>query len=166
MAMVNVEPDMSRVMQWQAFLDSEFANPDDKEIGPEYYEMAIDYLESYDFCAGVKESYVAMLFPGILAMYLFKIENRSTFGDWVWVVVGDIPPAVFSTSAGRKPGMVLDAYLGEMDTWVQAVNKGKPVDDLIPVNAPPTKEYADMLGSRLNFIGERILLAEYKDDLR
>jgi hypothetical protein len=163
--MTNIDPDMSRVMSWQKFIESEYANPDDKEIGPEYYERARKYIESYDFCAGIKEAYVAMLYPGIIAMYLFKIENRSTFGEWVWVIVGDIPPAVFSPSVGRTPGMVLDAYLGEMDVWVEAVNEGKPVDKLIPVNAPPTKEYADMLLGRLEFIGERILMEEYKDDL-
>lgn len=163
--MTNIEPDMSKVMPWQKFMDSEYANPDDKEIGPGYYERAYNYLKSYDFCAGIQEAYVAMLYPGILGMFLFKIENRSTFGDWVWAIVGDIPPAVFSTSVGRTPGMVLDAYLGEMDAWVEAVQQDMPVDDLIPVNAPPTKEYADMLLSRLEFIGERILMEEYKDDL-
>lgn len=152
-------------MPWQDFIASEFANPDDKEFGPEYYERAKKYLASYDFCAGITESHVAMLYPGILAMYLFKIKNKSNFGDWVWVIVGDIPPAVFSTYVGDKPGMALDAYLGEMDAWVEAVHKGLPVDDLIPVNAPPTKEYADMLLGRLNFIGEKILMEEYKDDL-
>ena len=163
--MANAEPDMARVMSWQDFMRSEYANPDDKEIGPEYYERATKYLASYNFCAGIKEAYVAMLYPGILSMFLFKIDNKSTFGEWVWVIVGDIPPAVFSTSVGRTPGMVLDAYLGEMDEWVEAVHSGKPVDDLIPVNAPPTKEFADMLLGRLEFIGEKILMQEYKDDL-
>jgi len=163
--MTNIEPDMSRVMPWETFIGSKYANSDDKESGPEYYDRARNYLASYDFCAAIKEAHVAMLYPGILGMFLFKIENRSSFGDWVWVIVGDIPPAVFSTSAGKNPGMVLDAYLGEMDEWVEAVHKGMPVDDLIPVNAPPTKEYADMLLGRLNFIGERILMEEYKGDL-
>lgn len=56
-------------------------------------------------------------------------------------------------------------YLGEMNRWVEVVDEGAPVDELLPVNALPTKEDADVLRRRLDFIGEKILMAEYKDDL-
>jgi hypothetical protein len=160
-----VEPDLKKVQLWSAFLEMNRPDPLDREYGLEYYGRARKFLESYEFCASIKESYIAMLYPKIIGMYLFKIENRSTFGEWVWVVVGDIPPCVLPISAGRSPGMVLDAYLGEMDKWVEAVNEGNPVDDLFPVNAPRTKEYADMLLGRLEFIGERILMKDYNDDV-
>ena len=61
--------------------------------------------------------------------------------------------------------MALDAYLGKMQDWVDAVDEGRSVEDLLPVNAAPTKEYADLLRGRLEFIGERILMAEYRDQL-
>lgn len=44
-----------------------------------------------------------------------------------------------------------------MQDWVDAVNLGQPVENLIPVNAPPTKEYAAMLQSRLTFLKEQLL---------
>ncbi len=61
--------------------------------------------------------------------------------------------------------MALDAYLGEMLDWVEAVDEGRSVEDLLPVNVPPTKEWADNLRRRLDFIGNKILLAEYRDQL-
>jgi hypothetical protein len=165
MAMVDSEPDLSKVLLWSDFLSADLPDPDDKEFGNIYYKRASEFLASHDFCAAIKKSYIAMIYPGVIGVFLFRIENKSTFGEWVWVFVGDIPPAVFSLSIGRNPGMALDAYLGEMDMWVDAVKKGEAVDDLVPVNAPPTKEYADMLLSRLDFIGEKILMEDYKDDL-
>jgi hypothetical protein len=52
-----------------------------------------------------------------------------------------------------------------MSEWVDAVKNGRPVDELIPVNVPPTMEYADMLENRLNYLDTEILI-DYKDDLK
>jgi len=44
-----------------------------------------------------------------------------------------------------------------MRGWVDAAKNGEPVDDLIPVNVPPTPEWAEELDSRLNFISKKNL---------
>lgn len=44
-----------------------------------------------------------------------------------------------------------------MQKWVAAVRSGQMVEQLIPVNAPPTRQYADMLDSRLAFIRDELL---------
>ena len=80
-------------------------------------------------------------------------------------VVGDIPPAILPIGAGSNAAMALDVYLGEMQEWVEAVDEGRSVEDLLPVNVPPTKEWADDLRGRLDFIDNKILLAEYRDQL-
>jgi hypothetical protein len=163
--MNSLEPDLSKVQPWSEFLSLQLPDPLDREYGEKYYSRATDFLKTHTWCADIKESYIGILSPKIIAVYLFRIVNRDTFGDWVWVIVGDIPPAVLPIAAGNVPAMALDAYLGEMDVWVEAVDKGRPIDDLIPVNAPPTKEYAERLRWRLDFIGEKILMADYEDDL-
>lgn len=157
-----VKPDLSKVMLWSIFLESDY---EDKNGGKELHQRAKSFLKLYSWCQGVKESYVGMLYPAILGIFLFKIIPGENVGEWIWAVVGDIPPALLPLAAGENPAMVLDAYLGEMQRWVDAIDQGKSIDGLLPVNAPPTKEYADMLRGRLEFIGEEILMAEYRDDL-
>jgi hypothetical protein len=158
-----VKPDLSKVMSWSTFLKSDY---NDKDGGKELYLRAKSFLELYDWCRGIKESYVGMIYPEILGIFLFNIIPGEDVREWIWAVVGDIPPALLPLAAGENPAMVLDAYLGEMQRWVDAVRAGKSISGLLPVNAPPTKEYAEMLGSRLEFIGEEILMTEYEDDLR
>jgi hypothetical protein len=51
----------------------------------------------------------------------------------------------------------LEGYMFEMTKWVEAIEQGKSVEDLIPVNAPPTAEYADPLRRRLDFLRSEIL---------
>ena len=163
--MTIAEPNLSKVLPWQTLLAAEFDDQEDRECAADYYSRARGYLESHRWCRGIKESYVGMFYSQIVSVSLFKIDPGENIGDWMWVIVGDIPPATLPLAAGENPAMALDVYLGEMQEWVDAVDKGRSVEDLLPVNAPPTKEYADMLRGRLEFIGERILLAEYRDQL-
>jgi len=51
----------------------------------------------------------------------------------------------------------IELYDDLMQEWVDAVLAGEPTDDLIPVNVPPTREYAEMLRSRLELIREMII---------
>lgn len=78
----------------------------------------------------------------------------------LWVVVGDIPPAYLRVDADDDPEDALDMYIRMMGAWVDAVEQGKPVDGLIPVNVPPTAEYAEMLGGRLMFLQENFFSDE------
>lgn len=59
---------------------------------------------------------------------------------WIWVIVGDLPPAYITTENNANPACALDGYITEMKEWVEAVRMGKPTSERIPVNAPPTFE--------------------------
>jgi hypothetical protein len=48
----------------------------------------------------------------------------------------------------------LDAYIGEMETWVRAARSGESVSGLIPVNVPPTTENAEALERRLKMLDD------------
>ena len=75
----------------------------------------------------------------------------------VWVVVGDVPSAYLVHEPGDSWQDALREYVAEMNSWVTAVRTGTSLDDVIPVNAPPTMEYANMLASRLDFIQTRLV---------
>jgi hypothetical protein len=91
---------------------------------------------------------------------VFRVELRPAGAGadpTVWAVVGDVPPAYLAYEPGDTWQHGLRAYVDEMQAWVDAVRAGAGVDDLIPVNVPPSAEYADMLASRLAFIRDRLL---------
>ena len=44
-----------------------------------------------------------------------------------------------------------------MTLWVDAVRRGVSLDDIIPVNAPPSRVNVDDLASRLDFLQNEIL---------
>jgi hypothetical protein len=126
---------------------------------------AEDYLEAYKWCAGIVESYFGIGVGGVVAVFLFKIVPAGyDVDEWIWVIAGDLPPAYITTESAPNPACALDGYIGAMEEWVEAVRSGKPISDLIPVNAPATSEFAGALETRLKFL-DREILSHYKDDL-
>jgi len=96
---------------------------------------------------------------------LTRIEPaRDGIDEWVWVIVGDVPPAYITAEDAPNPACALDGYIGAMDGWVRAVLTGGSVDGLIPVNVSPSPENAKRLEARLRFLDGEIL-ARYKNDL-
>lgn len=155
--------DLSKVVEWSKYL---VAQKEDVAEMNSMYQEAREFLEFYDWCAEIRESYVGMLYPGIVAIFLFKIvPARQDVDEWIWVIVGDLPPAYLTTDGCPNPATALDGYIGAMLEWVDAAQKGKSVSELIPVNVPATKENGDMLKRRLDFLNEKILI-EYQDDLK
>jgi hypothetical protein len=127
---------------------------------------AYSFLLSQKWCERIKEGFVGMVHEGILGVFYFRLDPAPGSGadEEVWVIVGDLPPAYIACELCPNPAAALDGYYGEMQTWVKAVCDGSSTDKLIPVNAPATKEYADMLNGRLDFIDKEIL-SLYEDDL-
>ena len=124
----------------------------------ELAEKAREYLASFKWCAGILESYHGVVIPGVLGVFLFKImPARQEVDEVLWVVVGDLPPAYLVTDDASTPEEALREYVREMRAWAAAALSGESVEDLIPVNVPPTKEYATMLTSRLDFLERRIV---------
>ena len=76
---------------------------------------------------------------------------------YIWVVVGDLPPAYLSSQYAKSPRDALAGYRGEMLAWAEAVENDQPTDDLIPNNSAPTLANARALRSRLEFLGREVL---------
>ena len=124
-------------------------------------EMAIEareFVSSHEWCDHVDSVHLAYGIGGVVAVFLVQITPHSDDVDkCLWVVVGDVPPAYIVVDDNPTAADALDAYCSEMEAWVEAVDKGASVDELIPVNAPPTPEHAEQLGGRLKYIRSRIL---------
>jgi hypothetical protein len=155
--------DLSKVVVWSKYLN---AHQVDVEELTTMYQEAREFLEFYDWCAEIQESYVGILHLGIVAVFLFRIvPARKNVDEWIWVIVGDIPPTYLTTDECPNPATALDGYIGAMLEWVDAAQNGRSVAELIPVNVPATKENADKLKLRLDFLNKRIL-NEYRTDLK
>lgn len=160
---MKASPDLSKVVEWSKYLAVQ--QEDLAEMSSMYQEARV-FLEFYDWCSEIKESFIGMLYPGIVAVFLFRIvPARQDADEWIWVIVGDLPSAYLTTDECPNPATALDGYIGAMLEWVDAAQKGKSVAELIPVNVPATKENANMLKTRLDFLDERIL-SEYQKDLK
>lgn len=77
----------------------------------------------------------------------------------MWVVVGDLPSAYLPCDDLPSWEEALDGYVWEMQRRVDAVRAGESVAELIPTGVAPTIEHAASLGSRLEFIRQRMLPA-------
>lgn len=123
------------------------------------FEEAHGFLSAFDWCRSIEDSYFGFGYAGIVAVFLFRISPvRSDVDDWLWVVVGDLPPAYLVTEGNLTPDLALDGYIDEMTRWVRAAKEERSVEDLIPVNVLPTLESADALERRLGAL--RRIIAE------
>jgi hypothetical protein len=158
-----VGPDLDTVEAWDDFLRE---YPEDRETAKAMYRRARRFLESFAWCGGIEEAYVGILQSDIVGVFLFKIRPAEPEVDeWLWVVVGDLPSAYLVGDDNPNPALALQGYIHEMSRWVDAVEKGQPVDDLIPTRVDVTPKYAEMLKIRLGII-EGYLMREFGEILR
>jgi hypothetical protein len=127
---------------------------------------ANEFLDAFGWAKRTGRIWVGECVPGIIGLFLLELDPPGPQVDqYVWVVVGDLPPAYISSSYARSPRAALDGYIGEMEAWVEAVENGQTTDDLIPVNAAPTLQNAEALKSRLGFLEREILPDSPGEDL-
>lgn len=114
---------------------------------------AKNYLLRHKWCKSILSGWLAVYWEGVLGVFLFEIEpSGSGVDEYVWIVVGDIPPAYVDVESGENSREVLESYVAIMRDWADTVLKGESVEDCYPVEVPPTKEYADMLQNRLDLL--------------
>lgn len=152
-------------MQSEVDMTTLHRRPIDKEQNGLARE-ALAFIRGFSWCDAVLDLYEGIADPDILGVFLTRIRPaRPDVDEWLWIIVGDLPPAYLVTDRAPNPACALDGYIGLMREWVNAAERGASVDDLIPVNVPPTREYAKMLGGRLRVLSE-FLQENFRDDLQ
>ena len=124
-------------------------------------EMAVEarnFICAKEWCEHLDRQYLAYGVGGVVAVFFVQITPLWEGVDTcLWVIVGDLPPAYIVIEDNPTAADALDGYCSEMEAWIEAVPNGESVDELIPVNVPPTNEYAEQLSGRLVFLCSRIL---------
>jgi len=119
---------------------------------------AKEFLSQNHWCESIDHSYLAYGIGGVVAVFLFKIiPNSSDVDKCLWVIVGDLPPAYIVTEDSPTAADAIEAYCSEMEAWVEAAERGESVEELIPVNAPATPDFAIQLKGRLEFLRDQIV---------
>ena len=134
--------------------------PEDTVLLGQLRDTASKYLLSFSWCVSILETYYGDGVAGIVGVFLFRLLSaRPEIDEWLWVVVGDLPPAYFVTDDLKSPYEVLEAYIEHRSRWVKCAMEGKtPPHDVMPIDdVPPTAEWAKDLQTRLDTLREHIL---------
>ena len=89
----------------------------------------------------------------ILGLYLMRFEPGGRPEDRErWVVVGDLPSMHFETDDTPLPWLALELYCAIAQDWADNVLAGRDLSESYPIPVEPTREHAEMLLSRIEFI--------------
>ncbi|HKO20199.1 MAG TPA: hypothetical protein VJU82_15080 [Acidobacteriaceae bacterium] len=119
---------------------------------------AESFVAGCRWCAEVRSCAAAFAIAGVVGVFRVDLTPvRPDVDSTVWVVVGDIPPAYIAFDDGDDWQDALRGYTDEMQKWVDAVRAGASIEELVPVNVSPTREHAEILAGRLQFIRDRLV---------
>lgn len=118
---------------------------EDVEFYSEVLKMnkeAADYIQSFGWCKNVKDSNLYLNLGSILCIFLFEIDNSASNEDnFLWLMVGDIPPMYLDVFGSKTIKEVLTTYADLATDWITNVESG---------------EMAEMLKRRVNQIKNSI----------
>jgi len=136
----------------------------DTELLREMAEEAKRFLLSFHWCKAIQKGWFGWGVGGIAAVFLLEIDPAGADVDkLLWVVVGDLPPAYLVVDESPTPLDALRTYLKLMQEWIRAIRERKSTEECIPVNRAATRESADALETRLNFLKQEFLATKAHD---
>ena len=132
---------------------AEIENPEVQEFA----QRAIAFVRGFRWCREVTACTLGFAVAGVVGIFRVDLVPGASADPTVWVIVGDLPPAHIAYEPDDSWQDALRGYVTEMRLWTEAAAAGGDVSELIPVNAPPTAEYAAMLSGRLDFLERRLI---------
>ncbi|MCU0379375.1 MAG: DUF4826 family protein [Bacteroidales bacterium] len=128
------------------------------------HKEASNYLKSQKWCNAILDSWYDRGLADKVAVFFFKIDPVKGADDYVWIIVGDIPPAYVDIESATNGACAIQVYADIMEDWIKAAREGGNMEEVFPVNIAANEKYANMLASRIQFIRERILVM-YTEEL-
>ena len=132
-------------------------NSDKIEYVDEVISLSVEaqrYLTSFTWCDKILNGWLVKDWGYMLCIFYFEINPAYGSGadNFVWIVVGDIPPAYIDIQSATNKLEVLEIYVNLMEEWISNVEQGKSIENCFPINVEPTLKYANMLSSRISII--------------
>ena len=130
-------------------------DPLDTELLRADYEKARSFLLRHKWCFGLGEAYFGEGVGGIVSIFLVQIDPVPICVDqWLWVIVGDIPPAYLVTDGSPTPMEALKTYIALGRRWVELAYASETSPEVMPVEVPADPYHAEILERRLNILEE------------
>lgn len=152
---------MKESIDWSSVVPLSEMRGDSEEDTELLKRLAVEantFIRAFDWCKGIKDSYFGFGIGGVIGVFFSHIiPANENVDEYLWIVVGDLPPAYLVTDENRTPSDALRAYISEMQKWADAAEEGQPVEELIPVNGPVNPDMAIKLKKRLAFLESEIL---------
>ncbi|MDB5447276.1 MAG: hypothetical protein JWQ97_2593 [Phenylobacterium sp.] len=120
------------------------------------------YVASFSSSPPIEKVTFAFGLPPKLALFLIRYATPITRGELAgeieqWVVVGDLPFMCFETEDAPTPSLALQLYCAIAQDWADRVLAGEDLSESYPIPVEPTREYAEMLLSRVALIREELV---------
>lgn len=120
---------------------------------------AQSFIESQKWCKKANKLLVGKGLPGKFMSFFIEIEpSENGVPREHWVVCGDVPSAYICAEDNRNAYWAIANYILVMDDWVEAVRGGGNMADCFPIDVPATREWADRLAGRLEFMSACLTL--------
>ena len=115
---------------------------------------ARNYLNSFKWCGKILNGWLVKDWGYMLCLFYFEIDPIPESGadNFIWIIVGDVPPAYIDIVSAKNELEALEVYVDLMEEWIDNAKRGKSVKDCFPINVEPSKKYANMLFNRIKII--------------
>jgi hypothetical protein len=130
-----------------------------------YVDEACMWLSGYTWCTEIRERLFGVGVGGVIAVFLIEVVVKSVDLEWLWVVVGDLPPAYFARSHAGSPCEALLFYCNLVEQWADAVGREPSGRDLFRFRVDATAEVAAMLTSKVETLRRIVIPALCPPDI-
>lgn len=116
------------------------------------------FVRSYRWTPPIADLVLAFGVAPIVGLYLMRFEPGGKPEDAErWVVVGDLPSMHFETDDTPTPDLALKLYCAIAQDWADNVLAGADLSDSYPIPVAPSREHANMLLGRIEFIRRELI---------
>lgn len=116
------------------------------------------FVGRYRWTPRIADLVLAFAVAPIAGLFLMRFEPGGRPEDAErWVVVGDLPSMHFETDDTPTPALALELYCAIAQDWADTVLDGGDLSDCYPVEVAPTREHAEMLKCRIDFIRSELI---------
>ncbi|WP_068877675.1 MULTISPECIES: hypothetical protein [unclassified Phenylobacterium] len=138
-------------------LDIDYESPEEIEGLRRLQLEAREFVEN-DSSRPISDLVLAFGIAPILALFLVRFERpRKPEDAERWAVVGNLPAMHFETDDTPTPALALQLYCAIAQDWADNVLEGRDLSENYPIEAAPTREHAEMLLDRIDFIRRELI---------
>jgi hypothetical protein len=138
--------------------DIDYESEEEIEELKELTADAWRFVDSYRWTPPIADLVLAFGVAPILGLFLMRFEPGVRPEDAErWVVVGDMPSMHFETDDTPTPALALQVYCAIAQDWADNVLEGRDLSESYPIPVAPTREHAEMLLGRIDFIRTELI---------